>query len=139
MRVILLIMIGVSLLHAELTRDAATGIVADSTSGLEWQDNETGTTTNWQGAIDRCEALELGDHSDWRLPNLNELRSIVDRSKINPAIKDGFDHTSSDYYWSSTTSEYIKGVAWDVNFNFGNVLNAYKNNNFYVRCVRERE
>jgi hypothetical protein len=129
-------MIGLSLLHAELTRDATTGIVSDSATGLMWQDNMVGTTTNWQGAIDRCEKLILGPHSDWRLPNVNELKSIVDRSKVNPAIKDGFNHTSSSLYWSSTTYEYYKDGAWYVFFGNGYVYNRNKYSNSYVRCVR---
>ena len=136
MRAILLIMIGLSLLHAELTRDATTGIVSDSATGLMWQDNEIGTYTTWQGAIDRCEELTLGPHSDWRLPNVNELKSIVDRSKVNPAIKDEFNHTSSSFYWGSTTYEGYKGNAWGVDFDGGYVDYNGKNDNFYVRCVR---
>ena len=139
MRAILLIMIGLSLLHAELTRDTTTGIVSDSATGLMWQDNMVGTTANWQGAIDRCEELILGPHSDWRLPNVNELKSIVDRSKVNPAIKDGFINTSSSYYWSSTTNEPYKDYAWNVYFGNGRVDSYYKDDkgySTYVRCVR---
>jgi len=136
MRVILLIMIGLSLLHAELTRDAATGIVSDSASGLQWQDNEVGSSTNWQGAIDRCEGLGLGGHSDWRLPNINELKSIVDRSEVDPAIKASFVFTTSHYYWSATTYEGFKLTAWYVLFRDGHVSYDYKSGNRYVRCVR---
>ena len=142
MRVILLIMIGLSVaLMAELTRDATAGVVTDSTTGLEWQDNEVGITTDWQGAIDRCEELTLGTHSDWRLPNVNELKSIVDRGKVEPAIKDGFEHTSSSDYWSSTTNEGSKNRAWSVIFHSGYVRgnNDKVPDHFpgsYVRCVR---
>ena len=136
MRVILLIMIGLSLLHAELTRDSVTGIVSDSVSGLKWQDNEMGPGATWQGAIDRCEALDLGSYSDWRLPNINELKSIVDRSEVGPAVKTGFVNITSDYYWSATTYEEYKNFAWYVHFLDGDVSNGTKDNSFYVRCVR---
>jgi len=136
-------MIGLSVgLMADFTRDAATGIVTDNKTGLQWQDNEVGSTASWQGAIDRCEALELGGYSDWRLPNINELKSIVDRSKINPAIKDGFEHTASGYYgyyWSSTTYEHDTRYAWTVYFSRSKVYHIHKNNNRYVRCVRAGE
>jgi len=85
------------------------GIVSDSATGLQWQDNEVGPMTTWQGAIDRCEALTLGPHSDWRLPNNNELKSIIDRSKVNPAIKDGFSHTISRVYWRATRT--LRGLS----------------------------
>jgi len=129
-------MIGLSLLHAELTRDNATGIVSDSVSGLEWQDDAVGNYMSWQSAIDTCENLTLGNQSDWRLPNVNELKSIVDRSKVNPAIKTGFVNSSSSGYWSSTTNEGYKRYAWIVDFNVGYVNNRDKDGSNYVRCVR---
>lgn len=46
---------------------------------------------------------------------------------------------SSDNYWSSTTNEDYKNNAWIVNFNNGNVNNNSKDNNNYVRCVRDGE
>ncbi|DAB29733.1 MAG TPA: hypothetical protein CFH84_07945 [Sulfurimonas sp. UBA12504] len=138
MRVILLIIIGLSLLHAELTRDSATSVVSDSVSSLQWQDDVIGSTIAWQSAIDRCENLVLGGQSDWRLPNINELKTIIDRSRANPAIAMAFTHTqtSSSYYWSSTTNENYKNNAWYVYFGRGAVNNGNKSNNYYVRCVR---
>ena len=135
MKIILLIMIGLSLLHADFTKTG--DIVKDSVSHLEWQDDAVGSSMLWESAITHCEALSLGGHSDWRLPNLNELKSIVDRSKINLAIVNGFDNTSSNYYWSSTTYEGGKDGAWIVSFNGGYVRDYSKGNSIYVRCVRD--
>ena len=136
MKVILLLMIGLSMLHAELTRDATTGIVTDSTTGLMWQDNEVGTLINWQGAIDRCEALTLGTHSDWRLPNINELTSLVDDTRYDPAISSEFQNTISNFYWSSTTDADVTDHAWILYFGYGFQYYGNKTNNNYVRCVR---
>jgi len=135
MKIILLIMIGLSVINADFTKTG--DIVSDSATHLEWQDDAIGTTTSWQGAIDRCENLSLGGHNDWRLPNINELKSIVDRSKIYPAIVSGFASTSSSYYWSSTTDEGHKYYAWIVFFHYGNVYRGDKRNSYYVRCVRD--
>ena len=138
MKIILLIMIGLSILNAEIIRDADTGIVTDTSSQLMWQDDAIGTDTTWQNAIERCETLTLGSYSDWRLPNINELKSIVDRSKVYPAIVTGFVNTSSSgYYWSSTTYEGHKSRAWGVGFYGGGVGNGPKGNSGYVRCVRD--
>ena len=136
MKVILLLMIGLSMLHAELTRDATTGIVTDSTTGLMWQDNEVGTLINWQGAIDRCEALTLGTHSDWRLPNINELTSLVDDTRYDPAISSEFQNTISYIYWSSTTYAFNADYAWLLGFTLGAQGGSRKTNSRYVRCVR---
>ena len=135
MKIILLIMIGLSLLKAEFLKNG--DIVKDSVSKLEWQDNAVGSTMAWEDAITHCEELSLGGHSDWRLPNINELKSIVDRSKDYPAIVNGFENTSSYSYWSSTTYEDFKNDAWIVYFGYGYVGNDNKDYNRYVRCVRD--
>ncbi len=145
MRVILLILIGLSSLSfAEFNREG--DIVTDSISLLQWQDDDIGSTMEWQEAIDYCEnTLTLGGYNDWRLPNINELKSIVDQSKYNPAVVNGFINTiSSDYYWSSTSIKKHSDGAFIVDFNNGDIFfhypNAhasyYKDHNYYVRCVR---
>jgi hypothetical protein len=137
MKVILLIMIGLSLLQAEFLRDNVNGVVLDTQTKLMWQDDAIGTTAVWETAIQRCEDLTLATQSDWRLPSINELRSIVERSKNNPAIVDGFTNTSSNNYWSSTSAKGGEYAAWFVLFNYGYVFNNNKNDNYYVRCVRD--
>ena len=118
MKIILLIMIELSILHAGLSKTG--NIVTDSATGLEWQDDAVGTDITWQDAIARCEALTLDAKSDWRLPNLNELTSIVDDTKSDPAIDTiVFDNTISNYYWSSTTNAGTTNVAWVVYFHYG--------------------
>ena len=134
-------MIGLStFLSADFTKNG--DVVTDSKTGLAWQDDAIGSQMSWQSAIDYCEALTLDTYEDWRMPNINELKSIVDRSKGEPAIVDGFENigTNSFYrYWSSTTS--IVGIeyyyAWIVNFNYGYVLGSSKDNYYYVCCVRD--
>ena len=97
MRAILLIMIGLSWLHsAEIFTDKATGLV--------WQDNSDAKNVqkDWSGAKGYCQNLTLEEKSDWRLPTIKELQSIVDIKKFNPAIKDGFKNVASNDYWSSS-------------------------------------
>lgn len=142
MKTILLIIIGFNLLQADFIKIG--DIVKDSFSKLEWQDDVTSSIMEWENAITYCEALNLGGYNDWRLPNINELKSIVDRSKIAPAIVDGFENICSIHdnvfynsYWSSTTYEGYKGSAWAVDFGYGFVYhNGSKNSANYVRCVR---
>ena len=77
---------------------------------------------------------------DWRLPNRNELQSIVDYSLYNPAIDTiYFPDTVASDYWSSTTSADYTSYAWLVGFNYGYVGNNYKSSYYfyvYVRAVR---
>ncbi len=126
---------------SSFSRNNATGIVTDSATGLQWQDNEIVeiTTEGWQGAIDYCENdLMLGGHSDWRLPNENELLSIANRLRYHPAINiTYFLNTALSNYWSSTTLASYTGYAWIVNFNHGRSNYISKTiDNYYVRCVR---
>ncbi len=133
MKIILLVLITFSLSFAEFTR--SNEMVTDSTTGLVWQDTTPATRT-WVSAIAYCEALTLGGNSDWRLPNLNELTSIVDDTTSNPAISSVFVNTISNYYWSSTTNAGDTTRAWVVYFFNGLQYNNNKTNSFYVRCVR---
>ena len=119
-----------------LYRDGTKGVVVDTRTGLMWQDNAVGSTMNWATAITTCENLTLGGYADWRLPNINELKSIRDMSRSSPAIDTTFVNTASGYYWSSTTYVADTTFAWLVYFGNGFVYGYDKTNSFYVRCVR---
>jgi len=112
------------------------GTVTDTTTGLMWQ-QETSEKMTWESAISYCETLTLAGYDDWRMPNINELQSIVDYSKSSPSIDTTYfpDTVSSDY-WSSTTLAYGSSDAWRVLFVLGNVYNNDKSASYYVRAVR---
>ena len=98
MRLMLFLMIGVSLLLADFSRDNTKQIVTDSITKLQWQDDSDARSVkkSWQGAISYCEDLSLGGYSDWRLPNKNELISIIDYSTYKPAMDGVFQNTISN-------------------------------------------
>lgn len=139
MKAILLVLITFSLSYAEFTR--SNEMVTDSKTGLVWQD-DAAPASSWQGAINYCEALTLGGDNDWRLPNMNELTSIVDYTySTSPAISNVFVNTVSNYYWSSTAHvAYPNDYAWilqfgsGVSFAGGTGSKAY--GSFSFRCVR---
>lgn len=123
-------------LNAEFLRDDAKNIVTDNKTGLMWQDDAIGNQVDWNTAITTCENLTLGGYDDWRLPNIRELKSIVDKSRFNPAISPNFIIASS-YIWSSTTYVAYPDYAWFVYFGMSGDDGAFdKTNNNYVRCVR---
>ena len=137
MKKIIIALLGLSVaLLADLTRDDSTQIVTDNSTTLQWQD-DTNITKSWTEAISYCEALTLGGHSDWRLPNFNELYSIADHSKRDPAIDNTFINVVSRIYWSSTTVVGYVGFAWYVGFYFGDGYWVSKSNGYFVRCVRD--
>jgi hypothetical protein len=99
----------------------------------------TPKTMNWSTSILNCEALEYAGYTNWRLPNIKELVSIVDYSLSSPAIDiNFFPDTKSNIYFSSTTNVDNDFRATIVDFSTGSVtgLSYFKANTHYVRCVR---
>lgn len=108
-------------------------IVTDTKTGLIWQKTyESGKT--WEEALDYCEDLTYAGYSDWRLPDKNELASLVNYEKYNPASD--FPDMPSQSFWSSSTYVVSTNHAWYVDFNSGDVSGSNKTGTSYVRCVR---
>jgi hypothetical protein len=134
--------------HFEASILAGDRIVTDSHSGMMWQgcpQGESGddcgagiiTWSTWEDALAYCEDLTWADFDDWRLPNLNELQSIVDynyeSTAVDPEVFPGLSHSG----WSSTTRPSFPGSAMAVNFEFGTTFAIAKTDlSGAVRCVR---
>ena len=116
--------------------DNGNGTVTDAATGLVWQQTDGGGKT-WEQAISYCEGLTLAGVSDWRLPNRNELQSLVDYSKSSPAIDTTyFPNTLASYYCSSTTFAESALSSWGVHFGSGHFSTIGKTSSPLVRCVR---
>lgn len=147
MKRIFLIMIALgTLIWADIARYTRSdvGIVTDHQARLIWQDDysENGgnvKSAKWTDGIHYCEILSLGDYTDWRLPNFNELYHLADRSRANPTIDPIFQHTASASYWSSTSIVDDKSGAWHVPFHIGYSTYNNKSSIRFVRCVRSGE
>ena len=89
-----------------------------------------------------AEGLTFASHSDWRIPNVEELYSICvrDATITAPYINQTmFPNTVSDYYWSSTSCPGDTGIALDASFNSGFLNYGSKASSYYVRAVRGGE
>lgn len=118
--------------------DNENATITDQATGLMWTQDDNGEGLDWGDALAYAENYELAGYTDWRLPNVKELQSIVDYSRspsatveenIGPAIDPMFNCTSiineagdSDYayYWTSTSAHFTSGepyyYAWYVAF-----------------------
>jgi hypothetical protein len=116
-------------------KDNGDGTITDSSTGLMWQ-MDGSTTRQWKEALSYCENLTLADYNDWRLPNRNELQSIVDYTRYNPTIDPIFANTESSRYWSSTTDASYPDATQFVHFSNGDIGYIDKLFGYYVRAVR---
>lgn len=102
--------------------DNGNGTVTDTATGLMWQKATAPGTYTWEGALSYCQNLNLAGHSDWRLPDRNELQSLVDYTRYNPSIDPLLAaDTVSSGYWSSTTHAYSNYDACFVYFYNGGI------------------
>ncbi|EPG74297.1 PF07603 family protein [Leptospira fainei serovar Hurstbridge str. BUT 6] len=99
-------------------------------------------TLTFSNASSYCSNYNSGSVT-WRLPSIQELKSIVDRSQFAPALNSIFDpgQASSgsgvpDFFWSSTKYAQNNGNIWTVNFYYGySYFTAGSGNSYYLRCV----
>jgi hypothetical protein len=140
--------------------DNGNGTITDTRTGLMWEKlsddgtiHDKDTTYTWTNAFSTKVAMlnagSFAGFTDWRVPNVNELQSLVSYGASYPAINAAFDAncaatcsvltcscTQDSAYWSSSTYQDISSNAWVVYFNDGYVVGYLKDNSGYVRAVR---
>jgi hypothetical protein len=130
--------------------DHGNGTVTDLDTGLMWKQCAEGLlgtdcaegsapTFTWQKALQQAAIADFAGFTDWRIPNKNELESLVNERCWDPAINVTlFPNTPLDWFWSSspyTSSSSLS--AWFVNFGSGRVVYGGKVvNDNRVRLVR---
>lgn len=131
------------------------GTVTDDETSLMWKvcsegqvwdsSNCTGTATlfTWQDALNQAQsarvAIDLG-FNDWRLPNRNELASIMEISCANPTINLAiFPASPSLNFWSSTVSVSSSSGSWMFNYQYGLAFALSRTTDGAVRLVRDSQ
>lgn len=105
-------------------------MVYDRTTQLLWEELPLKDKIEWTKAEEHCKAKEL------RLPNLNELSSLLDYHKSRLAVRTNKIHfISYDWYWTSSTVKDRSSLAWFVNVFSGNNGWSKKETKGYVICV----
>lgn len=123
--------------------------VLDAKSGLMWaahhlvpaatdDDDAPSGEMNHAEAEAAVAALDLAGFTDWRLPTVEELFAIADRSRHSPAIDtEAFPDTPSDWFWTSTPAEWNPSAgAWIVPFHDGYASTYIRDGVAFVRAVR---
>lgn len=130
--------------------DKADGTVKDNITGLIWlkKPNCLGRSI-WADALVKTNNLASGscgltdgsNVGDWRLPNINELKSLIDLSMVQPSLPGDhttvFDWTNPYIYWSSNTYAGYPGHAWFAHMGSGGLDYNDKQNPFFVWPVRD--
>jgi hypothetical protein len=126
--------------QAEFTRTES-GVVTDSQTQLEWQDayaNNSVPRSYWNEQVDYCTVLDL-EGIGWRMPNINELKSLLVDTQFAPSIDEVFQLTVNNWYWSSTRRKSDTNFAWTVNFSNGSSDRRHyrtSDSASFIRCVR---
>lgn len=149
--------------------DTGRGTIIDNNTKLEWEkksddeaENDGDNTTfphdkdnvyTWEQAFEHVaylNAMNFAGHHDWRLPNVKELQSIVDYSRVQPAVSPEFKTpctanstvlsgsctTWGTNTWSSTSVNNDPMLAWYVAFWYGDVGGSPKGGPPYLYAVR---
>ncbi len=112
------------------------GTVTDTKTGLMWKQQHEPEKLNWNNAMKHAKQSNFVGYSDWRLPTIDELKSLIDE-RFKPTINTiAFPNTPDSYFWSSSLDASASGNAWIVSFSGGYAGRLNKNYGYYVRLVR---
>jgi hypothetical protein len=111
--------------------------------GQKWDGSTcTGTaaTFTWREALETADLEKFAGYADWRLPNKNELESIVAENCILPAVNTKvFPATQTEFHWTSTPYAGLGTGAWSVDFGYAVVTATEKSGKLYIRLVRDTD
>jgi len=123
--------------------DNGDGTVTHNTTGLMWMrcalgqsgaDCATGTATtlNWTQGLTAANNSTFATYTDWRLPNLKELASIVETQCTSPSINEMvFPNTPPSFFWSASGFAGFSDSAWGLGFSDG--VGDFDSKDFAIR------
>ena len=120
------------------------GTITDTVTGLMWQQVDGGEMT-FDKSVIYASDLVLGGSSDWRMPSILELNSLLNHDKNNPALNTVyFTATTAQYWWSGQKQVNDATKAWCANAGGGvgnhpisETVSAGGAKKFHVRAVRD--
>jgi hypothetical protein len=124
--------------------DNGDGTITDNLTGLMWQKSPSISSVElWADALSEISALTVGEYNDWRMPNIQELRSLLHYGEASQETwleNNGFENIASDHYWSSTTQAGVADRAFSIYMGNGTWIYGMKaDNDLYYIAVRDAE
>jgi len=117
-------------------RDDSKKIVLDQKDHKIYYDAKPSPKMNYDDALKYCEKMDYLGYTSWRVPNKEEMRSLLELSRRKITVKHAFKNVQEGIYWSSTTDRY--NDAWYFDFDLGRYSTAEKSKKFYLFCVGEK-
>ena len=131
---------------------------------LDWSKKSV-DQMNWKEAVNYCQNLTEDNHNDWRLPNIDELRTLIvnhpgtqtggscEISEKNGNLASKYEKKScyglengnysklgdTDWFWSSSALANKKSRPWIINFSTGKIGHSDGKTPRHVRCVRNAD
>lgn len=119
--------------------DNGDSTITDHATGLMWMQYDSGEGMTWQEALEYAENKEFAGYSDWRLPNIKELQSIVDYKRapgstdsaaLDPAfhcthIQNEAGEPDFPYFWSGTTHASVRDGNGAAYISFGRAMGYF--------------
>jgi len=126
----------------ERFKDNGDGTVTDLATSLMWTRTPKQIAMSWDGAADYCRELTMGGHSGWRLPTVNEMKRLTDKTRQNPALPPG--HPFSNIithvgYWTKTRHRFGQNYVYQMSLWYGKEGHLKKTENGIVWPVRYAE
>jgi len=119
--------------------------VRDNHSGLTWEVktriNKYLKYTHSKAIVsaDKANQTNLCGYSDWRIPDFDELITLIDYKNYSPAIKTSyFPNTISSKYWTGSPNAKYPHNILNIYFYDGDLNYSSKPNDRHVRLVRGR-
>ncbi|PQJ95390.1 DUF1566 domain-containing protein [Chromatium okenii] len=131
-------------------RDLGDGTVLDTQTGLQWMRCALGQTWDGKTCVGKARKFDWSDankatienrylgYSDWRLPTIDELKTLVIKEQKPTIDQQAFPNTPSSWFWSGSPSD-VSNYVWYVYFYNGYPSSNYLGNGYHVRLVRGRQ
>ncbi|HSA34324.1 MAG TPA: DUF1566 domain-containing protein, partial [bacterium] len=124
------------------TTAGADTVIEDALTGLVWQMAFDYDERLWADALAHCATLDHAQKNDWRLPDINELESLITYG-AQPEHVTTFPTIDEDYFWSSTTNAKDIAKAWVAEFKYGiirpDMAKDVNSNGIRTICVRNKD